>query len=239
MGVDVSNHSYVDLTLVGDARNGSDSVQCHTDLVTCCSNAAAGPDRGDWYFPNGTRLPFSDIIFESRQAQRVDLRHRGGSDVTSGVYRCTVETNAFNDDDGHETVYAGLYASGGEEDMRCSSTEYHTLTLCSAGDVSTPGGVTFSMKSDLNGEGPQFTLTCISTGGPATTVTWTRNSEAVSGGMTVLDDPVTAQYTHTLTVTGKMGGQYQCNVSNSKPSQSSASFTVKGTLNKNCYEYCV
>ena len=117
LGMDLSNHSYVDLTTVGVARDGSDSVQCHTDLVTCCS-AADGADRGDWYFPNGTRLPFPYNIvniFESRQAQRVDLRHRGRSDVTSGMYRCALETNAVNVDDGRETVYAGLYASGGEE----------------------------------------------------------------------------------------------------------------------------
>ena len=87
----------------------------------------------------------------------------------------------------------------------------------------------FTVNSNVSRESPQFTLTCTSTGGPATTVTWTRDSKAVSGGMTVLDDPVIAQYTHTLTVTGRLGGQYQCNVSNSKPSQNSTSFTVKGT----------
>ena len=135
MGTNLSNHSYVDLTLVGDARDGSDSVQCHTDLSTCC-NAAAGPDRGDWYFPNGTQLPFPNNstfnIFMLRQAQRVDLRHRGRSDVTSGIYRCTVETNAVHDDDGRETVYVGLYASGGEEDMKCSSPEsiFCLFVLC-------------------------------------------------------------------------------------------------------------
>ena len=102
-------------------------------------------------------------------------------------------------------------------------------SLCSAGDVSISGGMTFTVNSDLNGESPQFTLTCISTGGPATTVTWTRDSGAVSGGMTVLDDPVTAQYTHTLTVTGRLGGQYQCTVSNNKPSHDSTSLTVQGT----------
>ena len=95
-------------------------------------------------------------------------------------------------------------------------------TLHSAGDVRIPGGMTFTVDSDLNGESPQFTLTCTSTGGPATTVTWTRDSETVSGGMTVLGDPVTAQYSHTLTVTGRLGGQYQCTVSNRKPSQDSA-----------------
>ena len=79
MGVDLTNHSYVDLTQVWNATDGNDSVQCHTDLSTCCHtdlgtycNAAAGPDCGDWYFPNGTRLLFSGNrvnIFEGREAQ--------------------------------------------------------------------------------------------------------------------------------------------------------------------------
>ena len=34
--------------------------------------------------------------------------------TTSGVYSCTIETSAVNDDDGRETVYVGLYASEGE-----------------------------------------------------------------------------------------------------------------------------
>ena len=103
-------------------------------------------------------------------------------------------------------------------------------TLHSAGDVTIPGNMTFTVDSDLNGESPQFTLTCTSTGGPATTVTWTRGSETVSGEMfsstTVLDDPVTAQYTHTLTVTGRLGGQYQCTVSNNKPSSVTAELII-------------
>ena len=107
---------------------------------------------------------------------------------------------------------------------------YTSMCIIFAGDVTIPGDMTFTEDSDLNGESPQFTLTCTSTGGPATTVTWTRDSEAVSGGMTVLDDPVTAQYTHTLTVTGRLGGQYQCAVSNKKPSDGTASFTVQGTF---------
>ena len=88
--------------------------------------------------------------------------------------------------------------------------------------------MTLTVNFDLNGDSPQFTLTCTSTGGPATTVTWTRDSQTVSGGVTVLDDPETAQYTHTLTVTGRLGGQYQCTVANSKPSQASTQFTVQG-----------
>ena len=89
------------------------------------------------------------------------------------------------------------------------------------GSVSISGGVTFDPS--------QLTLTCISTGGPATTVTWTRDSTTVTQGtQTVLNDPVTAQYTHTLTVT--TAGEYTCTVANNKPSNASASITVAGKM---------
>ena len=77
MGETLPNHSYVDLTLVGnpDLNPDDHSVQCHTDLFTCCSGAD-GQHRGDWYFPDGTQLPFpgnGDIV-EDRGAQRVDIQ---------------------------------------------------------------------------------------------------------------------------------------------------------------------
>ena len=69
------------------------------------------------------------------------------------------------------------------------------------------------------------TLTCISTGGPATTVTWTRDSTTVTeGNETVLNDAPTANYTHTLSVS--IGGEYKCTVTNDKPSTASASITL-------------
>ena len=83
--------------------------------------------------------------------------------------------------------------------------------------------------NDLNGASPQFTLTCISTDGPATTVTWTRDSVAVTiGTETVLNDQVEARYTHTLTVTERLPGIYRCTVTNKKPSNDSMDFTVQG-----------
>ena len=91
--------------------------------------------------------------------------------------------------------------------------------------------MTFTVNSDLNGPNPQFTLTCISTGGPATTVTWTRDSKEVVGDTeTVMNDAVHAQYTHTLAVTGRLGGIYTCTVANYKPSSDSEGFTVEGIL---------
>ena len=95
-----------------------------------------------------------------------------------------------------------------------------------AGDITVTSGMT---KSNL--PTPQFTLTCISTGGPATTVTWTRDSITVNEGTeTVFNNAVTAQYTHTLNVTA--AGDYRCTVSNTAFSDS-ATITVEGTLCEN------
>ena len=96
MGNTVPNHGYVDLGLVGDDyRNGSDSVQCITNLDTCCSSDE-GPHRGDWYFPDGTRLPFpiNGLIFESLGDQRVNLFRRSGGNSPVGIYRCYIVTVA-------------------------------------------------------------------------------------------------------------------------------------------------
>ena len=103
------------------------------------------------------------------------------------------------------------------------------------GRVQISGDMTLTVNSDLNGDSPQFTLTCISTGGPATTVTWTRDftTTVTEGNMTVLDDTETAQYSHTLTVTGRKSGLYSCTVENSVSSVS-ATYTVQGLLTCFC-----
>ena len=88
------------------------------------------------------------------------------------------------------------------------------------------GGISFTLNDDNS-----FTLTCISTGGPATTVTWTRDSTTVTEGTeTVLNDLVTANYTHTLTVAMGIPGLYTCRIANNV-SAVSAELTVQGIGN--------
>ena len=85
--------------------------------------------------------------------------------------------------------------------------------VCILGNITISTPIILTVDSDLDGTSPQFTLTCISTGGPATTVTWTRDSVTVTEGTeSVLTDPVTANYTHTLT--GRLRGLYTCTVAN-------------------------
>ena len=116
LGQTLANHSYVNLSRVGDDISGSDSVQCITDLHICCSSTQ-GPYRGDWYSPDGMRLPLSGDIYESRGAQGVNLHRRNHNNV-SGIYRCNISTIAVHnvaDTSLGEMVYVGLYHSGGEQ----------------------------------------------------------------------------------------------------------------------------
>ena len=122
MGQTLANHSYVNLSLVGQEGSGSDNVQCHTDLSTCCGRVQ-GSHRGDWYSPGSTdRLPFSGDdgdIFQQRSDMRVDLRRRNSATSPVGIYRCEIATIALHDDTDNLVrdvpVYVGLYtASGGK-----------------------------------------------------------------------------------------------------------------------------
>ena len=118
MGQTLANHSYVDLSLVGLSKNGGDSVQCHTDLTTCCSGRQ-GVHRGDWYFPNGDRLQFDsnyNDIHQNRIKRRVDLRRKSSTSPT-GMYDCDIATVDVHDNETtqltRKRVYVGLYANGG------------------------------------------------------------------------------------------------------------------------------
>ena len=94
------------------------------------------------------------------------------------------------------------------------------------------------ISGDLTFDSDQLTLTCISTGGPATTVSWTRDNVNITGEQneTALNDPETAQYTHTLNIS--IAGEYTCTVANDKPSSATSnSFTVTGMHTR--YLVCV
>ena len=117
MGPALADHSYVDLSTVGSELDNSDSVVCHSDLSTCCSGGQ-GPHRGNWYFPNGTKLPFSGAsvpIGLGRGAQ-IAIIHRTSGSGPTGIYRCRIATNAVHSDTDQslgETVYVGLYPADG------------------------------------------------------------------------------------------------------------------------------
>ena len=87
----------------------------------------------------------------------------------------------------------------------------------------------------------QFTLTCTSTGGPATSVTWTRDGGTVPYDSThtltqTVVDASSAQYNNTLTVTGVEGGSYQCTISNVISTVQSLVLTGAGKKLRNAWK---
>ena len=118
-GANYTNHSYLEFGSIGLADSGMD-LSCYTDLATCCNNMD-GNDRGDWHYPNGTRLSFGgNAVNFLRRSQRISLNRNGGpvDSVASGIYRCHIETNAVRSDDmadttTREVIYIGLYNNGG------------------------------------------------------------------------------------------------------------------------------
>ena len=90
-----------------DYRN---SVVCRTDLGSCCSGGQ-GHHRGDWYFPNGTRLQLNidDPIHEARGAKRVVIRRTSGTGLTAGIFCCNIPVYNDTDISVRDSVYVGLY----------------------------------------------------------------------------------------------------------------------------------
>ena len=116
-GQSLADHSYVNLSTVGSDYY-SDNVVCHSHLSTCCSSGQ-GPHRGDWYFPDGTVLPFSGNsvpISLGRAAQIAVIRRTNDATGPTGIYRCDISTTAVHDNTDisvRDTVYVGLYPADG------------------------------------------------------------------------------------------------------------------------------
>ena len=135
MGETLPSHGYVNLILMmypgNDDANADNSttVICHTDLDTCCRDAY-GDGQGAWYFPNGDPLPEagsnnvnSHPITERRQSQLVRLQRgppEATGDIPDGIYHCDIETVHSEDNTARETVYVGVYGSGGTSYLVCT-----------------------------------------------------------------------------------------------------------------------
>lgn len=94
-----------------------------------------------------------------------------------------------------------------------------SLLLSGSGQPFVNSSITFNLTSVVP---PSFTLGCISTSGPPTVVTWTRDGISVSmdgnHGLTqTLVNTVTATYYNNLTVNGILPGLYRCSITSFKP----------------------
>ena len=97
------NNSLVSLENIGEGR---DALFCIANISACCRPPYTPRALGNWFFPNGTRVPSSGLKwdFHRTRGQMVVLlqRRRGGE---NGIYHCVVPdaTNVI------QTIYIGVY----------------------------------------------------------------------------------------------------------------------------------
>ena len=90
------------------------------------------------------------------------------------------------------------------------------------GALFNPPSLYFTLDSEVSEDPSQFTLTCVSKGGPATQVMWSRDRKEITENSTyptsqiIVDTTRNAIYNNTLRVRGREGGVYKCTVSNSR-----------------------
>ena len=114
-----------------DIGEGDDALFCVTDLTACCR----APALGNWFFPNGTRVPSNSNqwdIYRVRSGPGLIYLHcrrerRGGG---NGIYRCEIP-DAMQVT---KTIYIGVYSADAGEYIQ----EFITITVCNSHMVSIP-----------------------------------------------------------------------------------------------------
>ena len=90
----------------------------------------------------------------------------------------------------------------------------------------------FTLHTDPRTEVPEFTISCRTYGGPATTVIWTLNGSlsSVDGNTSqvILDTSYKSVFDSRLRVKGRKTGSYNCQVSNNVPSSVNYAQSVTG-----------
>ena len=104
-GTTYQNNSIVTPEDIGE---GDDALLCMTNLTACCRCSEMGNAIGNWYFPNGSRVPCSESesgFFRSRHQMAVHLQHRRGG--AEGIYRCEIPDTM----NVTQTIYIGVYST--------------------------------------------------------------------------------------------------------------------------------
>ena len=103
------NNSCVALEDIG--QGSDDTLLCVTKLTACCRlpyTSKTLSALGNWFFPNGTRVPSSNRgwdFYRTRGQMWVRLNRRRGGE--NGIYRCEIPDSMSVT----QTIYIGVYTT--------------------------------------------------------------------------------------------------------------------------------
>ena len=101
-----------------------------------------------------------------------------------------------------------------------TSTAIIFVAYCLAGQLNQSVSMNFTLHTEPRASVPEFTISCRTHGGPATTVQWTVNGVSVQEdsdhetSQLILDTSLNSVYDNRLRVRGRRNGTYNCSVSN-------------------------
>ena len=195
----------------------NNALLCLTPFSDCCdsSNGLAG----NWFFPSGPAVPgdgFGLSFYSDRGPSLVRL-NRVTDNVDSGVYRCELLSAVGVS----VSLHVGLYPLD-EGESALSSSVFHSFLT---GTPTIPDELVFNRAA--------LTLTCVSNGGPASEVVWTKDGVTVSTGYTLtqtVTNTATATYENILrgTTITDLVGTFTCTVSNSRGTSNTAEIVLNG-----------
>ena len=97
--------------MLEDIGEGDDALFCMTNQTACCRPPYTGGNGsvfGNWFFPNGTRVPSSGSQWDFyRNRGQMVVRMNRRRDGVEGIYRCEIP-DAMNVT---RTVYIGVYSA--------------------------------------------------------------------------------------------------------------------------------
>ena len=149
---------------------------CLTPNTECCSDSEtpnAPSITREWYLPDGTAVSSSTTPFNRNQVPSAVSLHRSSGTPPSGVFRCEIPDASGT----HQNIYVGIYPQGIGRKIWSHFFVSFKLVL-HAGSPSIT-----SVLFDRN----STTLTCTSTGGPPTVVTWRKNGAVVNTSNSVYE----------------------------------------------------
>ena len=98
------------MTLEDIGDNNEDGLLCMTNLTACCQDPYEnGSAIGNWFFPNGTRVPSTGAqwdFYRTRGQMVVVLQRK--RDGVDGIYRCEIPDSM----NVTQTIYIGVYTAG-------------------------------------------------------------------------------------------------------------------------------
>ena len=111
-GTTYQNNSIVTLENIGV---GDDALLCITNQTACCQRSYIGSNMsvlGNWYFPNGTRVPSRTTnsgekrdFYRTRGHMVVRMQRRRSGE--EGIYRCVIPDSM----NVTQTIYIGVYSA--------------------------------------------------------------------------------------------------------------------------------